>query len=58
MEWIESDEVAHFDYAKSRLVPFPKKGDLNNRNNGRGINLLNMGSKALRIILNMRAQKI
>ena len=42
----------------SRLVMLPKKGDFHDPNNWIGVNLLDVGSKVLSVILNMRAQKI
>ena len=42
----------------SRLVSLPKKGDLFDLNNWRGINLLDVASKIESIVLNGRAQKL
>ena len=55
--YIETDE--DFDEWKvSHLVPLPKKGDLSNPNNWRGINLLDVTSKLVSIIVNKRLQKM
>ena len=39
-EWMENDDVTCFDWNRSRLVPFPNKGDFDDPNNWIGINLL------------------
>ena len=55
---MENGDLTHEEWTKSRLVPLPKKGDLHDFNNWRGINLLDVGSKVMSITLNVRAQKL
>ena len=57
-DWMENGDLTHEEWTKSRLVPLPKKGDLHDFNNWRGINLLDVGSKVMSITLNVRAQKL
>ena len=54
-EWMENKDVVYDEWLMSRLVPLPKKGDLFDLNNWRGINLLDVASKIESIVLNGRA---
>ena len=57
-DWMENEDMVFDDWLESRLVPLPKKGDLHDLNNWRGINLIDVCSKVMSIILNARAQKL
>jgi len=56
--WMEDEDVIYNEWKQPRLVPLPKKGDIHNLNNFHCINLLDMISKVMSIILNSRAQKL
>ena len=56
-DYMESD-TDYADWKVSHLVPLLKKGDLSNPNNWRGINLLDVASKIVSIIINKRIQKL
>ena len=51
-------DVDYDAWKASHLVPLPKKGGLLNPNNWRGINLLDVASKIISIIVNKRLQKL
>ena len=57
-DWMENDDLIFDDWLESRLVPLPKKGDLHDLNNWRGINLIDVCSKVMSIVLNVRAQRL
>ena len=57
-DWMNNSMITYEQWTKSRLVPLPKKGNLHDLNNWRGINLLDVVSKIVSIILNRRAQKL
>jgi len=57
-DWMENDDLTFDEWLESRLVPLPKKGDLHDLNNWRGINLIDVCSKVMSIVLNIRAQKL
>ena len=46
------------EFARMRLKLLPKKGDLRNLNNWRGIMLLDAASKILSMIINDRLQRL
>ena len=56
-QYMETDEDFP-EWKISHLVPLPKKGDLTNLHNWRGINLLDVSSKIVSIIINKRLQKL
>ena len=55
---MDNPSIEYEEWAHSKLVMLPKKGDLMDLNNWRGINLLDVGSKTISIILNGRAQEL
>ena len=55
--WCETD-TEYEDWHISMLSILPKKGDLSNPNNWRGINLLDVTSKIVSIMINTRLQNV
>ena len=55
--WCETD-AEYKDWHISMLSILPKKGDLSNPNNWRGINLLDVTSKIVSIMINTRLQNV
>ena len=52
------DSTVPKDWVDAVLVPLPKKGDLSNCNNWRGIALLDVAGKAIARILQERLQEL
>ena len=57
-ELMDDPSVECEEWARSKLVLLPKKGNLSDLNDWRGINRLDVGSKISSIILNVRAQAL
>ena len=51
--WMDNENLTYKVWMESRLVLSLKKGDLQDLNNWRGINLLDVVSKLISIILNI-----
>ena len=54
--WMDNKEVHYEDWKIVTVKLLPKKGDLTNPNNWRGITLLDITSKLVSILINNRLQ--
>ena len=57
-DWWMNDDVNYKEWKASRLVPLHKKGDTRDLDNWRGINLFDVCSKVVSIILHVRSKKL
>ena len=57
-EWLMNEDVTYLEWLIASLKVLPKKGDLKNPNNWRGIILLDINSKIISIFINIKLQKL
>jgi len=57
-QWMDNPSLTFDDWQIATVTPLPKKGDLSDPNNWRGITLLDVTSKVVSIFINNRLQRL